>query len=69
MREGEGEVEGESHLKIHFHGDQCKRAITVRGFFSSRETQRCCSALGETSSINSAGIVSCRSVLNTYDQE
>lgn len=32
--------------------------------FFSRETQRCCSVLGETSSINS---VSCCTVLNTYD--
>ena len=30
---GKGKVEGDSHLKIHFHGDRCKRAITVKGCF------------------------------------
>lgn len=37
---GGGKVEGDSHLKIHFHGDWCKRAITVKGFFfSQRDTE------------------------------
>ena len=38
---GKGKVEGVSHLKIHFHGDRCKRAITVKGFsfFSQRDTE------------------------------
>lgn len=47
VEEVEVEVEGDSYLKIHFHVDQCKRAITVKGFFFSRERQRYFSVLGE----------------------
>lgn len=42
----EVEVEGDSYLKIHFHVDRCKRAITVKGFFFPRERQRYFSVLG-----------------------
>lgn len=37
---GKGKVEGDLHLKIHFHGDRCKRAMLgkVGGFFQ-RDTE------------------------------
>lgn len=38
---GVEEVEGDSYLKIHFHVDRCKRAITVKGsffFFPERDS-------------------------------
>lgn len=56
----------ETHIwKSIFMETGAKEQLQSRAFFFSSETQRCCIALGETSSINSAGIVSCCNVLNT----
>ena len=56
---GEGWGERKGGGRLTFENPFSWRLVQESNYshFFSRETQRCCSALGETSSINSAGIV------------